>query len=134
MEKAYAKVCGSYELMEGGLICDGLVDMSGGIAETFKLNEIRASSVRSAERQKVLNEDAFWNVLLTAKRKSSVIGCNAKEAKVKLFKRESTLAHKDMYLAPCVIPRYTVIFFQEFSGENRLFSRNSYTHKFGIVL
>ena len=36
--KAYAKVCGSYENLEGGFTSDALIDLSGGIEENFELN------------------------------------------------------------------------------------------------
>ncbi len=85
LEKAYAKVCGSYELMEGGLTCDGLVDMSGGIQETFRLYNIwKSQYLRDADMANSAepSQDAFWNILMTAKNKHSVIGCNVKEANV----------------------------------------------------
>ncbi len=84
LEKAYAKVCGSYELMEGGLTCDGLVDLSGGIQETFKLYNVWKSKLLGVADSKEPDQEAFWNILVTAKNKHSVVGCNVKEANVSL--------------------------------------------------
>jgi hypothetical protein len=38
-EKAYAKVCGNYENLEGGFTTDALIDLTGGIEETFLLHD-----------------------------------------------------------------------------------------------
>ncbi|KAK3859138.1 hypothetical protein Pcinc_034716 [Petrolisthes cinctipes] len=40
LEKAYAKLHGSYEAMEGGQSMDALVDLSGGLAERFDLEDV----------------------------------------------------------------------------------------------
>nr|CAD7199159.1 unnamed protein product [Timema douglasi] len=37
VEKAYAKLHGSYESLEGGHLCDALVDFTGGVSETVDL-------------------------------------------------------------------------------------------------
>jgi hypothetical protein len=79
LEKAYAKVCGSYEALEGGFTTDALVDMSGGIEESYDLTEMRKtisnfSAVSSDPKKPNLND--FWTILTTARRKMSVIGCN----------------------------------------------------------
>ncbi len=79
LEKAYAKICGSYETLEGGFTTDALVDMSGGIEESFNLAEIRrpASGVASKDSTKAPPDlNTFWNILTTARSKCSVIGCN----------------------------------------------------------
>jgi calpain, invertebrate len=68
LEKAYAKVNGSYEALEGGFTTDALVDMSGGVEEKFNLKEIK---------YKQKNEiDSLWLILTQAKKKKSVICCN----------------------------------------------------------
>lgn len=35
--KFYCRVAGSYESLDGGNLCDALIDFTGGIAETFEL-------------------------------------------------------------------------------------------------
>ena len=39
MEKAYAKLHGSYEHLEGGHFCEALVDFTGGIPEHVQLSQ-----------------------------------------------------------------------------------------------
>ena len=76
-KKAYAKVCGSYEALDGGFTSDALIDMSGGIEEIFDLKQIRRtlnSSVRNVDDK--LNHNQFWEVLINARKKQSVIGSN----------------------------------------------------------
>lgn len=37
MEKAYAKLHGTYEMLNGGQMAEALVDLTGGVAEKFHL-------------------------------------------------------------------------------------------------
>ena len=39
LEKAYAKLHGSYESLKGGTTCEAMVDFTGGCAEMYELNE-----------------------------------------------------------------------------------------------
>jgi hypothetical protein len=40
LEKAYAKLSWSYEGLEAGQTTDGLIDMTGGIEETYEIKEL----------------------------------------------------------------------------------------------
>jgi hypothetical protein len=58
--------------------------MSGGIEETYELACLRKSSFGYTSRFRTidlgpktqLTADSFWNILITARKKHSVIGCN----------------------------------------------------------
>ncbi|XP_037052376.1 calpain-5-like [Bradysia coprophila] len=39
LEKAYAKLCGSYGVLHGGNLCDALVDFTSGLSEVIELKE-----------------------------------------------------------------------------------------------
>lgn len=65
LEKAYAKVYGSYENLEGGQTYDALVDMSAGVPEQFQLADLD-DSIRAH----------FWQILLQAFQKDSMLGCS----------------------------------------------------------
>ena len=56
MEKAYCKLHGSYEMICEGSITEGLVDLTGGVAESWQLNE--------PEVQKMIENDQMWNMLI----------------------------------------------------------------------
>ncbi|KAG5265988.1 hypothetical protein AALO_G00248590 [Alosa alosa] len=60
MEKAYAKVCGSYANMNAGSVSEALMDFTGGIHMTFKLNEAPAD---------------LWDIMFRAARSKSLMGC-----------------------------------------------------------
>jgi hypothetical protein len=86
LEKAYAKVCGSYETLEGGFTTDALVDMSGGIEECFSLVDIRrGAGSASSSSLKVPDLNTFWNIMTTARSKCSVIGCNIEVSLFELY-------------------------------------------------
>lgn len=51
--KAYAKVCSNYENLEGGFTSDALIDLTGGIQETFPLKSVRNEKER----------DTLWRII-----------------------------------------------------------------------
>ncbi|CAF3407564.1 unnamed protein product [Rotaria socialis] len=68
LEKAYAKICGSYEAMEGGFTTDALIDMTGGIEEAFELNNASTANAEFKERVKRV----LWQAYL----RKSMLGCS----------------------------------------------------------
>ncbi|PHT32873.1 Calpain-type cysteine protease DEK1 [Capsicum baccatum] len=66
LEKAYAKLHGSYEALEGGLVQDALVDLTGGAGEEIDM--------RSAEAQIDLASVRLWSQLLRFKQKGFLLG------------------------------------------------------------
>ncbi|RRT75299.1 hypothetical protein B296_00028974 [Ensete ventricosum] len=60
LEKAYAKLHGSYEALEGGLVQDALVDLTGGAGEEIDM--------RTAQAQIDLASGRLWSQLLHFKR------------------------------------------------------------------
>lgn len=65
-EKAYAKLCGNYENLDGGNTTDALIDMTGGIQESFEIKEMRNESSR--------NE--IWQILCKSRQHKSLIGAS----------------------------------------------------------
>ncbi|CAF4023783.1 unnamed protein product, partial [Rotaria sordida] len=67
LEKAYAKVCGSYQLMAGGRMADGLVDFTGGIDESIILDQQSPPPELKEEIKRLLSQ---------ALARKSMVGCN----------------------------------------------------------
>ncbi len=65
LEKAYAKLYGSYESLDAGQTYDALVDMSGGLQEQFSLQELTPAQ-----------KNDFWTFLLKGFEKNSITGCS----------------------------------------------------------
>ncbi|CAF1014270.1 unnamed protein product [Brachionus calyciflorus] len=63
LEKAYAKICGSYENLEGGFTTDALIDMSGGLEESFSLD-------KGSLNQKY--KDNLWKILVKSRELKSM--------------------------------------------------------------
>ncbi|KAK3552074.1 hypothetical protein QTP70_032615 [Hemibagrus guttatus] len=60
LEKAYAKVCGSYAALNGGFISDGLHDFTGGVYKNFDLTTA---------------SENLWDLMEVAVKRRAVIGC-----------------------------------------------------------
>ncbi|CAF0859448.1 unnamed protein product [Brachionus calyciflorus] len=65
LEKAYAKVYGSYESLDAGQTYDALVDMSGGLQEQFELKKMTPDEKAS-----------LWNILYKGFKNDSIMGCS----------------------------------------------------------
>ncbi|XP_026537625.1 calpain-14 [Notechis scutatus] len=60
LEKAYAKICGSYEDLQIGQVSEALVDFTGGVNRTIKLTDAPPD---------------LWDILTRATYSSSLMGC-----------------------------------------------------------
>ncbi|PIA53983.1 hypothetical protein AQUCO_00900510v1 [Aquilegia coerulea] len=69
LEKAYAKLHGSYEALEGGLVQDALVDLTGGAGEEI--------DIRSADVQIDLASGRLWSQLLRFKQEGFLLGAGS---------------------------------------------------------
>ncbi|KAK7153306.1 hypothetical protein R3I93_011263 [Phoxinus phoxinus] len=61
LEKAYAKVCGSYGDLDGGFISEALMDFTGGVHIEFTLNEAPSY---------------LWNIMDRAAKSKTLMGCS----------------------------------------------------------
>lgn len=69
LEKAYAKLHGSFEALEGGLVQDALVDLTGGAGEEIDM--------RSTEAQIDLASGRLWSQLLRFKQEGFLLGAGS---------------------------------------------------------
>ncbi|XP_078313681.1 calpain-9-like isoform X1 [Crassostrea virginica] len=70
MEKAYAKLYGSYEALKGGNVADALTDFTGGICEGYTLRGVNSNVPRN-----------IVNILFKALDRLSLIGCGISPVK-----------------------------------------------------
>jgi len=73
LEKAYAKLHGSYDSIEGGFVNDALVDMTGGIGEKMHLHDKAA--------RKEINDGTMWAKLLSLAKDGHLLGCGSGSGK-----------------------------------------------------
>ncbi|PSN56060.1 hypothetical protein C0J52_11813, partial [Blattella germanica] len=59
LEKAYAKLHGSYEALKGGSTCEAMEDVTGGLTEKYELNESATNLFRIMG--KAYARDTFWH-------------------------------------------------------------------------
>ncbi len=52
MEKAYAKLHGSYMALTGGSLADALVDLTGGVVTKVDLDQVQQSDADTGRRRK----------------------------------------------------------------------------------
>lgn len=65
LEKAYAKIYGSYESLDAGQTYDALVDMSGGLQEQFALESLSD-----------IDRENFWTYIDKGFTKEAILGCS----------------------------------------------------------
>ncbi|XP_053328617.1 calpain-6 [Spea bombifrons] len=71
LEKAYAKLAGSYEALDGGSTADAIVDFTGAVAESFHLT-------KGHYRSNLIQQTRLFADMLKAQRTGGLISCYIK--------------------------------------------------------
>ncbi|KAE8699327.1 hypothetical protein F3Y22_tig00110580pilonHSYRG00092 [Hibiscus syriacus] len=86
LEKVYAKLHGSYKALEGGLVQDALVDLTGGVGEEIDM--------RSSQAQLDLSSGRLWSQLLRFKQEGFLLGDGSPSSSdVKVFSSSIVQGH-----------------------------------------
>ncbi|XP_078734736.1 calpain-5-like isoform X1 [Lampetra fluviatilis] len=80
LEKAYAKLCGSYEAMDGGSTAAALVDLSGGVSEPLDLTD-------TALARDAIRKFHLFSRLLKAHSRGGLISCSIRATAEELNRR-----------------------------------------------
>lgn len=107
VEKAYAKLHGSYEAIESGSISDGLKDLTGEGVEVMKLD---------SDEHKASHGDLGWKALLHNVQESFLMGC--------AIDNEHTAAETELGCGLLTGHAYSIIDCQEVNGVKLLRLRN----------
>lgn len=67
IEKAYAKLHKKYEILNGGKMGEGMVDISGGVSEKYNL--------KSPETKEMLEDGRFWKLIKNYLKQGFLVGC-----------------------------------------------------------
>ncbi|CAF3884779.1 unnamed protein product, partial [Rotaria sp. Silwood1] len=71
LEKAYAKLHGSYQTLDGGDINEALINMTGGLDETFNLSKLDAKKDKQPNYKETIKR-----IMYQAFAKNSMLGCS----------------------------------------------------------
>ncbi|XP_078505989.1 calpain-14 [Lissotriton helveticus] len=78
LEKAYAKVCGSYEDMQIGQVSEALVDFTGGVNLSIKLED---------------SPPGLWDILVRAAYSGSLMGCQTLSGEERILENGLVAGH-----------------------------------------
>ncbi|KAL6506586.1 Calpain-type cysteine protease dek1 [Orobanche gracilis] len=111
LEKAYAKLHGSYEALEGGLVQDALVDLTGGAGEEIDM--------RSAQSQIDLASGRLWSQILRFKQEGFLLGAGSPSG-------------SDVHVSSCGIVQghaYSILQVRDVDGHRLVQIRNPWANE-----